>query len=147
MTLYVLIFWIALPVIACSAYAWGGRPERIGAAVFTIAAVATIAMRAPWAQRYHTVSVGVLIIDASLLLALGILTVKADRWWPTIALALQTISTLAHVAKAVNPGFLRLAYAMMSGASSYPTLIVLSVGIWNHHRRRTPHAWKSLPHS
>lgn len=143
MSLYVLLFWLCLPALSLAAMQWGGPPEKAASLLYVAAAILTLAVRPLWSVRYHNVEIGVFAIDLGLLFSLAVIASKVDRVWPIIATALQAISVLAHVAKALNPSFWRLAYAMMAGASSYPTLIVLAVGIWHHRRRKvSPH---SLP--
>lgn len=129
-----MLWWPSLAVILLVATRWGGWAERYGALCYGVAALATIAARSPWATRYATVELGVMMVDAALLLALLILTARSRRIWPIIAAALQTIAFLSHVAKVLDPGLWRLPYALMSGATSYPMLITLAIGSWSHHR-------------
>lgn len=135
MSSYVLLFWVLLPTVLLAAFRWGGSAERAGASLYVLAALITLAVRPAWNVRYQNVEIGVLAIDVSLLIGLATIVYRTERRWPIVATALQAVSVLAHVAKALNPAFWRLAYALMSGASSYPTLAVLAVGIWTHRQR------------
>ena len=139
MSFYVLFFWFCLPAVVVAAMRWGGTPERSAALLYLLAAIFTVAIRPAWPIRYHDVELGVFAIDLGLLIGLAVIAYKAELWWPIFATALQGISVLAHLAKALNPSFWRLAYAMMAGASSYPTLVLLVVGIWTNQRRMGSH--------
>ena len=138
MSFYVALFWTLLILTCSAALRWGGRAERWAAALFLCAAVATAAARHPWASRYQSVETGVLAIDLALLAGLAVIAYRTKPLWPIIAASLQAITTLAHFAKAVNPDFWRMAYAIMVNVSSYPTLVLLAIGTWQH--RRPPHA-------
>lgn len=129
MSYYVLLFWLLLPVVAVLAMVRGGRPERIGAVLYIGAAILTLVWRTQGHQRWVRIESGVLVIDALLLAAMLVLALRSDRWWPMIATAFLTLSMLAHLAKAMDPNFSRLAYALMAGASSYPVVVTLLVAL------------------
>ena len=149
MSYYVLLFWLLLPVVAILAATRGGRPEWIGAALYIGAAILTLVWRTQGQQRWVRMESGVLAIDLALLVAMLVLALRSDRWWPMIATAFLTLSMMAHLAKMMNPDFSRLAYALMAGASSYPVVVTLLVAlIWRPRRSGTGsirHSGRSLP--
>lgn len=138
MAIYTDLFWVLLPIVCVLALTWGGGPERAGALIYIAAAAATFLFRSDAPERYHGVEPHLLIIDLLMLVGLGILVTRSRRWWPIWAMAFQAISTIAHVAKALNPHLWRLGYAIMAEASSYPTLLALAAGTWLHYRRARP---------
>ena len=129
MVLYVACFWLLLPLLVFFSYRWGGRPERQAAIAYLSAAVLTVLLRSAPEIKYAAVELKVVIVDVFLLGALITISLKSNRWWPLCSSALQAITVAAHLAKGLNPELWRLGYALMLGASSYPSLIVLMIGI------------------
>ena len=137
-TVYFAGFWVLLPLTFMAALRWGGWPERTVATMYVIAALCTLlVLTAP--DRFNRIEPALMAADIILLIGLAFVAVRSDHWWPACATALQFLSVLAHLGKALNPNLLRLGYQLMEQASSYPTLIVLTFGIVTH-RRRTPKA-------
>ncbi|HWU95745.1 MAG TPA: hypothetical protein VN029_09100 [Sphingomonas sp.] len=134
--LYVYGFWLLLPLLCLAALGWGGWPERIVAFLFLAAAAGSILLKSSVTGGYRTIEIGVLIVDLLLLAGLVWVMVQADRRWLIWVVALQAISTTGHLAKLVTPDLSRMAYALMVGASSYPALLLLCLGIVAHHRAR-----------
>ncbi|MGN6619522.1 MAG: hypothetical protein ACTHKR_00460 [Sphingomonas sp.] len=133
--LYVAGFWILLIALCGTALWLGGKPEKMVALAYLAAAAATLIVRSPAVHRYAGVEIGVLAVDVLLLGGLIWVSIEGDRWWTIFAAAFQAISTLAHLARIVDPTFSRLAYSLMEGASSYPALIALGIGTWRHATR------------
>jgi len=134
--LYVYAFWVFLPLLCLAALRWGGWPERIVAFLFLAAAAGSILLKSSVTGGYRTIEIGVLIVDLCLLGALVWVMVQADRRWLIWVVALQAISTTGHLARLVTPDLSRMAYALMVGASSYPALLLLALGIAGHRRAR-----------
>lgn len=135
MRLYVIGFWILLPLVSTAALTWGGRTERRTALLLPTAALASIIVRAHGAGSFRGFEVGLLAVDASLLGCMSLLVVRSRSAWLMWATAFQTIATLSHLGKLTNPHLWRLGYAIMEESSSYPTLIALAVGTWTAWRR------------
>lgn len=134
-----LVFQFCLLAVLVAALRYGGRPERLGACAYVVAALATELLRTADAWRYEHLQGGVFAVDLLLLAALLALSLRFDLWWPMCATALQLTTVLGHVAKILKPEIWPLAYAWMMQASSFPSLIVLMAGILaSRSRRRTP---------
>src|SRR5688572_24555676 len=100
-------------LVLCLGYAAlrGGAPERIGAAIFTMAYIlSTIAASGP--TRYEWVEVGVFAVDVAVLLALLALALRANRFWTLWVAALQIIGTAGHAVKLADPELMRSGYAI-----------------------------------
>jgi hypothetical protein len=125
--------------LACCIYAlWlGGAPERVGAAIYLMAVMFTQVEASGAASRFNSVEEGILVVDVAMLLALLILTVRAERFWPIWVTALHAISTAAHAVKLADPDVIRWAYAFALAFWSYPMLFLLALGTWNHQKRLT----------
>lgn len=143
--LYVYGFWAALPLTCVAAYRWGGWPERAVSLFYAVALVATALVLEPYAKPFVSIQVGLLIVDALLVASLVLLALRTQRGWLIWASSFQIIGTLGHLSKLVRPDMSRLAYGLMEGASGWPTLLALMIGIWRHHRssRRTAAARSS----
>jgi hypothetical protein len=132
----VLLFFSCL--FACLLYAlWrGGWPERAGALVITVGALLTLALYSPAATRFNQPEVYVLAVDVAVLAAYVWRAISTDRYWPLWTAALQLIGVLAHVAKLADPVMLRNGYAFLVAFWSYPMLLTIALGTWQHHKRQ-----------
>ena len=151
MDLYVTSFWAILLVL--SLLAWLGRDRSLPraralqqatlavAALYWISAILTVACKPSPAKRFFYLEPTMLLIDLGLFIGLAIIGVRSGKGWVLCAAALQLISTAAHVARLTTPGMWRLGYQVMEEASSYPLLMLLTIGIWSERigtKRRAP---------
>jgi hypothetical protein len=134
---YVALYWLAGIATLAAALRWGGRPEVTIAAANIVGAVLTRLVRSPLGVRYQQVETAILIIDLLVLAVFLWVSLKSDRWWPLLATALLAPEMLAHVAKAVQPGFLAGGYSI-AGLSAYALYPVMMFGIWNSRNRPKP---------
>ena len=92
-----LAFYSALLLCAVYASANGGRTGKAGSAIFVVASVLTVAaarMHPSWAGT----SLGLFAVDAGCLLALLILALASNRFWPIWALGFQIVAVATHLA-------------------------------------------------
>lgn len=129
----------ALLLFACTFYALarGGRPERIGAVTMFVGCFLTLAVNSPLSERYASVEVAILVVDAVMLGIFAALALSSDRYWPLWVSALQLLVVLAHVAKLADPEMLRNGYGFVMAVWSYPQLLAIALGTRAHHRERT----------
>jgi hypothetical protein len=113
----------------------GSPPERIGAAILTLGSILTLVMLSSAATIYRSLEVGVFVVDVATLLAFLVLALRADRLWPLCITALQLVGTAGHAVKLVDPQVLPYAYAFALRFWSYPMMLMLLIGTWNHQRR------------
>lgn len=128
-------FWTVL--LLTFAYAlWRGRTdERIAAGACLLASIATRVAVSPLSGRYSGVEVGLLIIDAAMLLAFLAIALRSDRFWPLWVAGLQLTTSLAHLFKAIDLDLLPRAYGAAAVFWSYPILLIIVIGTWRGHRR------------
>ena len=122
---------------ACWLYALlkGGAPEKIGATIIGLGSLLSlVAVSAPSA-RFGAVEMGVVLVDLAACVAFVILALRAERYWPLWVAALQCIGTAGHAAKLLDPGVIPLAYAFVLAFWTYPMLLLIIFGTWNHQRR------------
>ena len=129
MSIYFLLFWSSLLIVSLASFQWGGKPEKAVSVMFLGAAIATPLVHPAASVSYRDVEIGVLLIDGLLLAGLVVVTVRADRWWPICATALQLLTILSHVGKAVNPALWPYGYQLMAVWASWPMVAVLAVGV------------------
>lgn len=134
--LYTLVFRVLLFLTFAAAMVWGGKVERIVAVLLVTAWAASQAVLAFSDVIYLGFETGLLVIDVTLLAGLLIVTLRAGYWWLICTTSFQAVAVLGHLAKVVNPGMSRMAYALMANVSIYPTVIALGTGIWLYRRRK-----------
>lgn len=131
-----MIFFYVLLLVCCGyALLRGGAPERIGAAIYAVGTGLTVVALQEAAIRYGSVEVGALIVDMAALIAFLVLALRARRFWPLWIAALQAVGTAGHLAKLADPELMRWAYAFLLGIWSYPMLLLLAIGTYNHQQR------------
>lgn len=136
--------WIFYAVqIAASAFAlWrGGAPERVLGLALLLAAVSTQVLQDDIAVRFAGVELDVLLVDLALLGVMLAITLHADRFWPAWATALHLLGTGAHLARAISPDVIRLTYAVLAAAWSYPIVVLLVIGTFRHASRIRAKGW------
>lgn len=133
---YIYGFWAVLPLVVVAAFIWGGAAERLIAVSYAVALVATALVLEPYAKPFLSVPVGLVVVDAVLLAVLVAAAVRYERRWLIWASSFQVIGTLGHLSKLVLPEMSRLAYGLMEGASGWPTLLALMLGILQCRRHR-----------
>lgn len=129
---YVAVFFVALALLVLSSERWGGRDERRVARMLAAAAIASVVMRRLELGTYFYIAgpqPGVEFIDLLLLIGLVFAALRSGRLWISGEAALQVAAMTGHLAKAMGIPLTGLAYALMAGASSYPALLLLAIGI------------------
>jgi hypothetical protein len=78
---------------------------------------------------------GLLVIDAAVLIGFVAVALRSDRFWPLWVAGLQLTTSTAHLMKAIDESLLPIAYGAAIALWSYPILIILAIGTWRSHRR------------
>jgi hypothetical protein len=122
-----LAFYSAL--LLCAAYASvnGGRTGKIGSAIFilaTILSAAAVQMNPNWAGT----SLGLFAVDAGCLLALLILALMSNRFWPIWALGFQIVAVATHVATLSIPDVVPKSFQALLSFWTIPILWAMVVG-------------------
>lgn len=141
-----MVVFSALMISSTALALWrGGPPEKIAAIMFTLSAYYTYAMLSASTPSFRSIELGILVVDIILLVALVVLALRADRFWPLWLAALQLVGTAAHGAKFVDPSLADRIYAFLLAVWAYPTVLLLFVGTWRHQKRLarfgTDRAW------
>lgn len=113
----------------------GGAPERITGWLLIGATILTPLAARGLSTRYMQAELGIFVVDMVLLVALVIIALKADRFWPMVLAAMQLDTTAVHILKLFDEDLIRITYALMIAAWSYPMLLVLAIATVRHRRR------------
>lgn len=146
--LRIIIGELILLAVAAGAFRWGGRPERIIAAMIVAAAATNLALGVP-AARYRFVDYAQLIVDGLLFLGTLVVALRANRFWPLWLVALELVALGVHGVRAYDPYIVPILYARLTAQIIYPMLVVLALGVWHFQRRvrregRPPADWSPL---
>ncbi len=129
---HILVFNLVL-IVACGYALWvGGAPERVAALVFAGAAAASYAV--PY-SGFHVVEAPLFVIDLLTLIALALIALAANRFWPLYVTALQLLTVAVHAVKAYQPTLAFWMYGGAVGKMAYPTLVLLAIGVIRHRNR------------
>jgi hypothetical protein len=115
----------------------GDRDHRIVAAICLAAVLATQIALGPLSGRYSGTETGVLLVDAATFGGFVLVALQSTRFWPLWVAGLQLTSSLGHLLKTIDVAMLPRVYAAALIFWSYPILLILAIGAWRAHRRRT----------
>jgi len=132
---HVAAFLLLLVVSTVYALWRGGAPERIGAAVVLGGTLASFFAVSGAHARWLNLETGLLIVDATMLAAILILVVRANRLWPIPMAALLIVQVAGHFLKTLDPHIYPFLYWLTSSLWSYLILAILIVATRNHRRR------------
>ena len=114
----------------------GGGPEKAAATIFVVGSLLTPALAtAQFSNRFSSVETGIFAVDLIGLIALLLVALFAERYWPIWVAALQAISTAAHAVRLADPTVIRWAYAFALAFWGYPILLLIIAGTWRHQKR------------
>lgn len=122
-----LAFYSALLLCAVYASVNGGRTGKAGSAIFVVASVLTVAaarMHPSWAGT----SLGLFAVDAGCLLALLILALASNRFWPIWALGFQIVAVATHLATLSIPDVVPKSFQALLSFWAIPILWVMVAG-------------------
>lgn len=142
-----LIFIAPLALICILAAVRGGKDERIGAASFAIAYLATVIADGQTAGRIEQPEWAVAAVDLALTVPLLYLALFSSRFWPIWALAFHLVTLLTHLAAWMQPEILAKAYAVSLSFWSFPTMGALLVALLTKGRSAFGGAWSSSDRS
>jgi hypothetical protein len=131
------IYWLLLFGIAAYAFLRGRLDERLVALTCIVATLVTWLFNSPLSERFGQVENGVLAADLLALAGFTLVALRSDRFWPLWIAGLQLTTTMAHLFKAIDVGLMPQAYAAAARFWVYPIFIIIVVGTWRGHRRRT----------
>ncbi|MDQ3079716.1 MAG: hypothetical protein M3R03_06935 [Pseudomonadota bacterium] len=133
-----VIFYLTLLVASCGYALWrGDRDARVAAIVCILATALTVLLLTPGSGRYRAVESGAMIVDLATLTAFVTLALTSRRFWPLWVAGLQLTASAAHALKLFDASLVPLAYAAAERFWSYPILLIIAMGAYRAHRRRS----------
>lgn len=134
-----------LVLLLCAAYAStaGGKTGISGSIIFIAATLLTIAanrVNPGWGDTAY----GILAVDVACMVALAIVALKTDRFWPIWALGFQIAAVGTHMATISMPEIVPRAYQALATFWSIPILWVMVAGT-RQDRRHEISMRKALP--
>lgn len=129
-------FLLFFGIVVIFATLRGGRPERVTAIAYVLALAGTASggfLRLP--GNFRDIPMHMLVADVLLLIAVCIIAIRANRWWPIPAAACQLVAVLVHVGKLFDPDMIPNGYAFLTTIWSWPMVMLLAIGTGAHRRR------------
>jgi hypothetical protein len=134
-----LAFWIFLAISAALAWRYGGKPERHGTIIMLCGAVFSTVLVSSLGARFNETEYGLILTDLVMLAAMIRLMITTKRYWPIWANSFQLAAIITHLAVAMVPHSVALAYALLQGFWAYPIVMTMLLGTYGHHRVTTGH--------
>lgn len=118
-----------MALILCVGYASinGGRTGKAGAIIFVVATVLS-AGAASLNPTWASTSYGLFAVDTGCLLALVVLAMNSNRFWPIWALGFQTVAVATHMATMWIPDIVPVSYQALLSFWAIPILWVMVAG-------------------
>jgi hypothetical protein len=141
-TVLLTAFYVVMVASLCFAWFRGGGAERASAVLilaFTLLRFATVPIQA---DRFDALDPLALAEDFLAFAGFTWIALRARRYWPLFAAALQLLSLAGHFARAVDLGVDPYAYALMKSVPTLLVFVTLVIGTANYQRRKraTMHA-------
>lgn len=131
----VILFRVALLLVAGYAFLRGTRDEKLVAAICIVGAFVSHEVASPLSERYLGLETPILIVDALMFAAFVAIALRSSRFWPLWIAGLQLTTILGHLLKAAGGDLVSRAYGVALGFWAYPILIILAVGTWRSSSR------------
>ena len=131
-----LFYWTVL-ALCCLYVLWrGGGAERVGIGIVAAGSiVTTLSASADLDVRFHSIEMGMFLVDVVVFFAFVALALFADRFWPLWVAGLQLVGTLSHTLMWASSQVVAWAYAVTQALWVYPILLIIVIGAARHHRR------------
>jgi len=130
-----IFVYLGLLVTCCVFALWrGGAPERLGVAILVAAIVASSFVPAAGTHRFYQMESGLLAVDSAMLVAVTLLALFAQRYWPMWLAAVNVNIVVTHLLM-LDPRLMPWSYAVANAAWSYPIPVLLAAGAWRHRQR------------
>lgn len=132
-----IAFRILLAIVAAYALLRGSRDERIVGLICVAGTFLTQIVLAPLAQRFTGMETHAHLVDVIVFAGFLWVALRSERFWPLWVTGLQLTTIMGHLMKGVDSSLLPRAYGAAMTFWSYPIILILAVGTWRTHRRRS----------
>lgn len=141
--IHILLFAAAQAMCSIYALSHGGAPERTVGAALLLAFGLSLAIPHSAADYHLQVYLLLASIDAALFVALLVIALTANRFWPLWIAAVQLLTLASHLVRAWDRSIWAGAYYLISNQSAWIVLALLTAGTWRH-RRRLEHGYPEV---
>lgn len=115
----------------------GGAAERLSAIAQALAYFLTVAANGLIMDHsFHGVRTDFWLVDSFLLLVLFLLSLVTTRFWILWVAAIQLLSVLAHLIRALDAQMLPTGYYAVVALAGWPMIGLTLIGAIRHHQRR-----------
>lgn len=97
----------------------GGPSERAIAVIMVISALSTPLVAHSYAQRFHGSESGIFAVDTVTLLAIIVVLLRSDRFWPIWTTAFQLLTVLAHLGPLIRTRNIAIPFAVIEEIWGY----------------------------
>ena len=115
---------------------FGDWPERWGAAIFAVAWLLTQISIAGFAPRLTEVNPYVALVDLMLFVALVVLALRCDRYWPVWAASFQIPSLIVTTLTIIGANSDMRVYMNGTAVWAWLQLIALTLATWRYRRTK-----------
>lgn len=131
-----IVYTVVLIALVATVLLRGGKWEWAGAAAMIVAsAINPFAQDRPnWLEPQY----GILMLDAALFLALTLIALRSDRWWPILSAGFQLLGLMIHLGMIMDSALLPHAYYRGLSIYSYMVILPLLLAPWLRPRRPKP---------
>jgi hypothetical protein len=143
-----LVFNAVLVTVCGAAFFWGGRPERIGAAINLIASGLTTALQLSNVSYFAPAEFVIVAIDVAVALGFYWLGITTIRFWPIWAAGFALADLFMNFFGAMLPHVPLFAFQTGLGIYAYLALGALALGTFRlpgdaepHLRNGSRHLW------
>ena len=118
-------------LVLCTLYAGinGGRTGRAGAAIFIVATILS-AVAATMNPSWATTSYGLFAVDGGCLIALIVLALHSNRYWPIWAMGFQTVAVATPCWPAPVSAMIRVLPMRIASRIWPMQLLILCAPVW-----------------
>lgn len=123
-------------LVCCCAFAAirGGAPERWGVAILLGAIAISAVMPRAGGLRFGEIEVGFMVGDAAMLIAIAVLAMRAQRYWPMYMAAILIDTLITHLLM-LSPRLMPFSYSVMLAGWNMINPPILAAAAWRHQRR------------
>ena len=129
-------FLLFFAIVSLFAMLRGGGPERATAGAYILALAGSAYMgflNVP--GNFRVVPMGLFAVDVALLVALCLISIRANRWWVIPAAGCQLVAVMVHLVRLLDPAMVPNSYEFLTDIWSWPMVILLGLGTVAHRRR------------
>ncbi|MDF7774279.1 hypothetical protein P1X14_03375 [Sphingomonas sp. AOB5] len=131
----VAVYLMLLVATCLYAGSRGGAPERIATAIILGAVALTYVAAKQWRWAFTSRETGILAVDIVMLVAVVLLAMRADRYWPIWMAAFLGLGIELQFVMWAAPERHVEIYRVLHFWNAYPTLLLLAIGTWRHRTR------------